>query len=226
VRRALDAVARSAADHVVISGDLTEMGTEAEFEAFAELMDAAKIDPWRVTLVPGNHDAYTAPDAFRRALEGPLAAYRATAAEQAGKVIDLGHLYILPLDVTRAQPVTRSSGELTSASLEALAMRLRDPEFARRPVVVAQHHPPFRHASRIWQWIDGLAGSAGLLDLLSRHGHVQVLHGHLHKVLDRMTTFGRPRIFGAPAVVDDEDDRPRVRMYEANGDMLGSVGLA
>src|SRR5689334_22760877 len=57
--RALAAARRSGADHVVISGDLTEMGSEAQFAAFAEVLDASGIDPDRVTLVPGNHDAYT-----------------------------------------------------------------------------------------------------------------------------------------------------------------------
>ncbi len=230
VRRALEAAAAVTATpragHVVISGDLTEMGTGAEFEALAELFDAAKLDPAKVTLVPGNHDAYTSPDAFRRALEGPLAAYRANAAEGPGKVVDLGHAYILPLDVTFAQPVTRSAGAITSSALHALGKRLADPAFARRPVVMVQHHPPFRHASRLWHWIDGLAGAASLVDLLSQHPHVQLLHGHLHKILDRMNAFGRPRVFGASAVVDDDLDRPRVRMYEWKDGMLGSAGLA
>jgi Icc protein len=215
VKRALTAAARSGADHVVVSGDLTEMGTYAEFETLAAMLDEAKLDPERVTLVPGNHDAYTAPDAFSRALEGPLRPYRGNAAAHAGKVVDLGDLYLLPLDVTRAQPVTRSAGEISAEAIRAVADRLCDPALAKKPVLVVQHHPPFEHARRAWQWIDSFA----------RHERVQILHGHLHRAVDKV--FGAPgaRTFGAPAVVDDADDTPRVRLYEWHDGQLGAAGL-
>src|SRR5262245_9785616 len=46
----------SRSDHVVITGDLTEDGTEAQFELLAEALSESKLAPERVTLVPGNHD--------------------------------------------------------------------------------------------------------------------------------------------------------------------------
>ena len=70
---ALQAVVASGADHLVVSGDLTELGDDAEFELFAEVLEAAGIPAENVTLVPGNHDAYTTADGWSRALEGPLA---------------------------------------------------------------------------------------------------------------------------------------------------------
>ena len=80
LRSALDAVVASGADHLVISGDLTELGDDAEFERFAEVLADAAIDPGDVTLVPGNHDAYTTADGWRRALAGPLAPWARTSA--------------------------------------------------------------------------------------------------------------------------------------------------
>jgi 3',5'-cyclic-AMP phosphodiesterase len=158
--RALDAARSARADHVVVSGDLTEIGEPEEFEAFAEVLHDSKIDPERITLVPGNHDAYTSMGAWKAALEGPLAAFAAGAAEAPGKMVERGGVCFMPLDVTRMQPVTRSAGELTDAAAVAVERRLSDPFFRDRPVVLVQHHPPFSHNTGAYQWLDGLSGGA------------------------------------------------------------------
>src|ERR1700716_1900115 len=82
--QALSAAVRSGATHYVISGDLTEIGSDVQFAVFAEALHDSGISPDRITLVPGNHDAYTTPDGWKRALEGPLAAFRASSAAEAG----------------------------------------------------------------------------------------------------------------------------------------------
>ncbi len=225
LERSLQAAIRAHADHVVISGDLTEVGTPAQFDAFASVLEASDIPAENVTLVPGNHDAYTAGDAWRRALDGPLRAYRGNAADTDGKIVDRGDVMFLPVDVSCVQPITRSAGELRSASVDALERRFADPSLARRALVVVQHHHPFEHARTAWQWLDGLRGSAWLMGALSRYGHVQVLHGHLHKAVDRLVGLGRSRVLGAPATVDD-DARPRVRLYDLRDGQLEAVGLA
>jgi 3',5'-cyclic AMP phosphodiesterase CpdA len=226
LERALAAAKRSGADHVVISGDLTEMGTEAQFVRFAEALNASGIEPSRVTLVPGNHDAYTTGDAWKRALEGPLAAYAPTSARATGQIVDRGEVVFLPVDTSRYQSVALSGGQLTEDAANALGARVADPAFRGRAVVIVMHHPPFSHARRIWQYIDGLRGAARLMDLLVQHSHVQILHGHMHRALDRIVGLGRgSRVFGAPATVDDKDGRPRVRLYDVVGGTLRSAGL-
>jgi 3',5'-cyclic AMP phosphodiesterase CpdA len=223
--RALEAAKRSGAGHFVISGDLTEIGAPEEFEAFAETLHDSKIDPDRVTLVPGNHDAYTSKEAWKSALEGPLAAFRAGASDEPGKIVERGDLCFVPLDVTRMQPVTRSAGELTPTAADVLEQRLDDPYFRNRTVVLVQHHPPFSHKTGAWQWIDGLMGGARLMALLSRLPNLYALHGHLHYVVDKIVELGKTRIFGAPAIVDDENTMPRVRLYDVIGGRLESAGL-
>jgi 3',5'-cyclic AMP phosphodiesterase CpdA len=203
LERGLAAAVRAGADHLVISGDLTEVGAPAQLEAFAHVLHSSGIRPENVTLVPGNHDAYTSGDAWRRALEGPLRAYRGTAAEHDGKVVDRGDIVFLPIDVTCAQPITRSAGELRPDAASALEAHFADSSLAKRALVVVQHHPPFAHDRSTWQWLDGLRGSARLMAALARHSHVQVLHGHLHKAVDRLIGYGKSRVLGAPAIVED-----------------------
>jgi Icc protein len=222
VRAARDA----GAAHLVISGDLTELGTPEQFETFAEVLADARIDPDRVTLVPGNHDAYTRADSWRRALEGPLAPFRRTSAAGNGTVVERARAFILPLDVACHQHFTRAAGELTTGAADALEARVRDLSGRGRPVVIVVHHSPIAHRPRAWQWLHGLRGGERILDLLARYPDVHVLHGHLHHEVELSLDGRRPRVFGAPAVVDDPERSPRVRLYEAAGSFLRSLPAA
>lgn len=217
VLRAVATAKERGATHFVFSGDLTELGTEAQFEALAELLHEAGLDPDSVTLVPGNHDAYSAPDAWRRALAGPLAAFRRASAGEHGKVVDVGAALVLPVDVACHQPVGRAAGELSDAAADVLEQRVRDLSRWGRPIVVALHHPPLPHAWRAWQWVDGLRGHVRLVELLRRFEGVFVLHGHLHYAVEKAVgACPRPRVFGATATVDDAPDAPRVRLYDVD----------
>ncbi len=217
----LSAARRAGAHHLVISGDLTETGAPGEFEALAEVLHEGEFAPDRVTLVPGNHDLYTSPDAWRCAIRGPLAAFAGTSASRRSRRCHrtFGRVRFLPLDVTLHQAVTRSAGVIADDTLSMLERRASDPSLAGRPLVVVQHHPPFVRKTRVVHWIDGLGGAARLMHLLESFKHVFVLHGHLHTVVDRVLGCGVARILGATAVVDDRDE-PRVRIYDVRGDRL------
>lgn len=219
LRAARDAGAR----HLVLSGDLTELGTPGQFETFAEALFDAGIDPDDVTLVPGNHDAYTRPDAWARALEGPLAPFRRASAYGDGGIVEREDAVFLPVDVACYQHFTRAAGELTPASFELLERRALDLAGRGRPIVVVLHHSPLSHSTRAWQWLHGLRGNVRLLDLMARVPELHVLHGHLHYEVDVSVGPGEARIFGAPAVVDDVLGTPRVRLYDVEGASLRSV---
>jgi Icc-related predicted phosphoesterase len=223
-KEALHLARHSGATHFVVSGDLTEMGTKAQYEVLAETLHESGIAPWKVTLVPGNHDAYTSPTAWREALDGPLRPWAPTSARRPGALVDVGDVVFLPVDVACHQPVTRSAGEIDEAAVAALEHRAADNAFRHKPIVVVQHHPPFERRP-FMQWIDGLRGWARVMDFLERFPTVHVLHGHLHHAVSRLVG-GATRILGAPAIVDDPSDRPRVRLYDVRGDRLEAAGTA
>jgi 3',5'-cyclic-AMP phosphodiesterase len=208
------------ADRVVISGDLTEVGVPGEYESLAEVLHASSFAADQITLVPGNHDLYTSPGAWRWALEGPLSAFAATSAREPGPVIEYNDVCILPLDVTIHQPVTRSAGLIAQDALSAVAHRASDGSLSDRPLVVVQHHPPFVRTTNALHWIDGLIGAASLMALLDRFRHLFVLHGHLHAAVNRVLGCGVARVLGATAVVDDRKTTPRVRLYDIRGGQL------
>jgi hypothetical protein len=117
---------------------------------------------------------------------------------------------------------------------EAIENRAADPSLRRRALVLVAHHPPFARGPGL-DWFDGLSGGARIMALLARHANVHAMHGHLHEASDRFPSGGAgaatppertpARIFGASAVVDDEE-RARVRIYEVRNGGLHAAGLA
>jgi len=219
---ALASSKRSGADHLVLTGDLTEDGVEAQFVILAELLDASGWAPHRVTLIPGNHDAYAGGDAWALALAGPLAAYRTTSA--LGTPVRLPGLTILPLSTSRAQHYTRSSGSFQEGALAGAALAAAESHRAGEALVLAMHHPPRRNPLLPLQWIDGFRDHAAVTALLSAHDHVHVLHGHTHAATDHAVRPGAaPRIFSTEAVVDGSAP---LRLYRARHGRLWPEGRA
>lgn len=226
--RALRTAHARGAEHVVLSGDLTEVGALAEFETLAELLVDSPFAPEQITLVPGNHDAYTARDGWKRAFDGPLAAYRRTSSVTPGVVtpVDLGSVVLLPVDTTCYQSVASSSGVFTQDAGDSLDQHLRSLDEASAPRVIVQHHPPFPRKSAAWQYIDGLQGWARLEHILLSHPSLALLHGHMHLIVTRVLgSMHHARVFGASATVDDRD-AARLRIYEPASGVLVSVGAA
>lgn len=208
---ALRSVVANDADHLVVSGDLTELGDEAEYELFAEILAGARISPERVTLIPGNHDAYSKRDAWASALAGPLSPWASSSAlpGSAVNLVDREDVAFVPIDVTIHQSMLWSGGALRPETAKRIDALARDPALAHKPVVLVIHHPPFpKHDNAAYKLVDSLAGSDLVYDLLARHRNMHLLHGHFHRALDR------ERMFGAPGVADDLDDQPRVRLYD------------
>jgi Icc protein len=199
--RALERALSAGADHLVVTGDLTEDGVAAQFEVLAGVLAESRWPASRVTLVPGNHDAYDDGAAFERALEGPLRPYRETSAP--GAVMDVAGARLIAVSTAFHQAYARSAGGFDAGGLGAIEGAAREAAAAGVPLIVAQHHPPRRHPIAPIQWIDGLQQHRQLTALLLRHDHAHVLHGHTHAAIDRPVRPGAPaRIFSAEAVVD------------------------
>lgn len=211
VRKLLDRALRSHADHLVITGDLTEDGTPEQFESLAWVLAESGWAPCRVTLVPGNHDLYSNPGAWRDALQGPLARYAPTSEE--GAVVALPDACIIPLSTAFHQPFLRAAGALSAPVVSALAEWVELHRREWHTVIVAQHHPPHTHALPPLQWLDGLDGHEGLAEILARHDHVHVLHGHTHAARSLPVRGGGPeRIFSTDTAQSTGES---LRLYRA-----------
>ncbi|MBK8259499.1 MAG: metallophosphoesterase [Polyangiaceae bacterium] len=203
VRHLLSAALRSFADHLIITGDLTEDGTLGQFKSLADVLHESGWLPSRVTLVPGNHDLYSHPNAWRDALTGPLEPYAATSEE--GAVIELPDTCIVPLSTAFHQHVMRAAGALSDESIAALGRWASSELRAFGSGIIAQHHPPRRYALSPIQWLDGLTGAPDLLQILEKYDQLNVLHGHTHRTESRPVRPGGPhRIFSVNSAQSEE----------------------
>lgn len=214
--RGLSTARRLGVDHVVITGDLTEEGTDAQFETLAEVLSESGVDPRGLTLVPGNHDAYHDPAAWDRALAGPLRAFAATSGVGAKTVLD--EAVIVPVSTAIPQHYARAAGWADEDHLEVAERAAQDTSLKQRAVVVAQHHPPVASALPVWQWINDLQNHRTVRSMMADYGSLHVLCGHSHKRSDwALPGETHERIFCGDAIVEDE---LAIRLYEAGDGRL------
>ena len=57
-KKLVDQISEMKWDHLVISGDITQLSLESEFFLARETLDPLLKDKSRVTIIPGNHDRY------------------------------------------------------------------------------------------------------------------------------------------------------------------------
>ena len=198
--RVIDDLVASAPDHVAVTGDLTHMGLDAEVAEAAAWL-ARLGPPERVTLVPGNHDAYGArqghqvADAWRPYLNSD-AGVSGSATFPSLRV--RGPLALVGLSSAVPTAVHLATGRVGDAQLAPLADLLRDLRAQQLCRVVLVHHPPTRaHVS----WRRRLEDGPALCEILARAGAELVLHGHTHRAArDAISTPRGPiPVLGVPA---------------------------
>ena len=173
---------RAKPDHVVVTGDIANIATAAEFsQAATWLTELGR--PEDVTLVPGNHDAYV-PVSWTASLglwgaymtgdgvEPPQSRDDFPLLRRRGPVAFVG----LSTAVPRAPLIaTGEVGPAQLARFERMMGELRD--LCR---VVLIHHPPqIGGASRHKE----LSDQRAVRDAIARVGADLVLHGHMHRTM-------------------------------------------
>jgi 3',5'-cyclic AMP phosphodiesterase CpdA len=182
----LDAV--KGADHVVVTGDITNLALESEYEDARSLLHdvARRVE---VTVVPGNHDIYLPPISHERrfpfhfgdflqsdlphlALDLPAGPYPCVKLR--------GPAAIIAVSSGVPRPPFIAAGFVGEKQLDALARVLAHPEVSRRTAVILIHHPPVDRRNRLAQLRDGLVDAAPFRRALAPLARGLVLFGHLH----------------------------------------------
>lgn len=180
--------AAACADHVVVTGDITNLGLESEYNEARRLLNSVT-RPAEVTVVPGNHDIYLAsiqrehrfPLHFGRLLVSDLPQYAVQTPAGPFPCVKLrGPVAIIALSSAVHRPPFVSSGNVGDAQLSALGKILAHPEVMRRTPVILIHHPPVDQRIRLARLRDGLVDAASLLGTLAPLSRGLVLFGHLH----------------------------------------------
>lgn len=232
VRAIAQEVARAKVDHVVITGDITNLALESEFEAAARLIEEELgLDATHVTIVPGNHDLYTRGAMKTRRFTRFFASYMESDLPELATDIAIGRFPVVKLRgplaiIGLSSAVPRmplvASGELGEKQLEALARILAHDEVKRRTVILALHHPIHNPSSSIATWTRGLVDARDLEDTLANLSSGVLLHGHLHGRMQRplATKSGHMMSIGATSASLDHDDDDRMagfNLYDFDG---------
>lgn len=235
VRAIAREVVRSQVDHVVITGDLTNLALESEYELTRDVLRRElDLDASRLSIVPGNHDLYTRGALRSRRfeqflghyLDGDLPGFAVDVGGARFPVVKLrGPVAIVALSSAVPRPPFVASGELGRAQLEALSRLLEHPEVSRRLVVLALHHPIVHGWSRFKARVQGLADAPALLSLLRSLPRGLVLHGHLHRRIQRTITTSRGAIHHVGATSASLHDGAPDRMAGFNVYELDEHGV-
>jgi 3',5'-cyclic AMP phosphodiesterase CpdA len=182
-------------DHVIITGDITNLALESEFAYARNVIEHdLKLAPERVTIVPGNHDAYTRgayksgrfATYFSDYLRGALPELAAHLPMGPFPVVKFcGPLAIVGLSTAVPHLPFIAAGELGSAQLRQLEQIVRHPEVRKRSMIVALHHPVEAPPSFAKAWLEGLRDRDALLSALAAQPNALIVHGHLHRRLTR-----------------------------------------
>ncbi len=184
-REALDAIVadirRQAENpHIVITGDLVNVSTRAEFAAARQWLERLAT-PENLTLIPGNHDFYVA--AAARAAGGLLAPWMggANIATPASFpfVRYVGNVALIGLNSAYPAPWREASGRLGGEQLRRLEEILRQCERKGFCRVVLVHHPPLPALNTKPR--KALKDADALARTLATAGAELVLFGHTHR---------------------------------------------
>ncbi|MBG0811619.1 metallophosphoesterase [Methylosinus sp. H3A] len=164
-------------DHVVMTGDIVNIGLDAEIAAARRWLSSLG-RPEDVSFTPGNHDAYV-PAAVPRVAETFAPWTTSEEGEGFPYLRRRGGVALIGLDSAVPTAPFVASGRLGSEQREKLAALLDKTRSEGLVRVVLLHHPPHRGGAKA---LRGLDDAAELEAIIARHGAELVLHGHNHKI--------------------------------------------
>jgi len=190
--RITDDLERHSADHILVSGDLCNIGLPEEMDRAAAWLSTLG-PPDRVAVVPGNHDVYTrlwrdpglarwadymaSNAAGQRLFDGDVSPQSSFGALTFPFVRRIGPVALIALNSAIFTAPGIAAGRLGPQQCAALAKLLQAAGQAGLFRLVMLHHPVLLKAKR---WQRGLRDASALRDVLYRSGAELVVHGHNH----------------------------------------------
>jgi 3',5'-cyclic AMP phosphodiesterase CpdA len=221
-------------DHLALTGDLSNISIEAEWQAASRWLAALGVPAETVTVIPGNHDAYVPEVVTSRIFERLFGAYQTrdlgdAAAPDTYPFVRLrGDVALVGVTSSVATGDLGAWGEVGQAQLARLEVALADPALAAKTRVVLIHHPPVMIKEGEHR---NLKDRAALVAVLARTGAELVLHGHDHA--DERATLvgpGGTRIpvvgAGSASYAGGADRRARYNIYEIEGRAITAITRA
>ena len=177
-----DALRALSPDHILVTGDFTNIGLDEEFEVARKWVEGFGLPSDQVTVLPGNHDAYIGSVWTGAAFVRAFAPYLPSDALEKWPwglfplVRRVGRVTIFGLSSSVPCPPFLAWGRLGSDQIHRLQQALEREMGSFR--IVALHHPVHPKATR---WDNALLDAPKLRAVLEETGVELVLTGHLHR---------------------------------------------
>lgn len=175
--------------HLVISGDLTHIGTAIECQQVKKWLDELGSASY-ISVIPGNHDAYIKTD--KSQTTNLWASYMDSDVESKSTMTPFPSLRrrgpIAIIGVSTAVPTAPffATGRIGNTQLELLAQTLKQTREQGLFRVVVIHHGPLVHSNKFRK---RLIDSEQFRSVIQTHGTELILHGHGHyPVVDVLKT--------------------------------------
>lgn len=175
-------------DHVILSGDLTALAVDEEFEGVRKALGALADVPNRLTVIPGNHDVFTPGSKKKRRFEkwfghllhSDLPRYQVEGPWPTVRLVG-ENLAIIGLNSARVPPVPGiAAGRVGEEQLAALIRACADPAMRGRNIAVVVHHAPLRPDGRLDRRAHGLLDAERLIEACQIAGVHTIFCGHIH----------------------------------------------
>ena len=170
-------------DHLAVTGDLVNLGLPGEYDvarAFLESLGPGD----RVSMVPGNHDAYVRNtallhlDLWKEYIAGDEPARKIGLTGAAFPYLRRrGELAVIGLSTAIPTAPFLATGKLGKAQLGELDHLLTTIKNEHRFRVILIHHPPVGFRSPH----ERLTDAAAFRTVIAKHGAELILHGHDHR---------------------------------------------
>jgi 3',5'-cyclic AMP phosphodiesterase CpdA len=184
----MDDLSQAPIDHLVVTGDLTNLSLASEFGAAREGLKRLG-DARDVSIVPGNHDAYVRV-AQSKSWNLWSDYFESDEAETAAEALDprdrfptlriRGPLAVVGLCSALPTRLFDASGTLGDAQLDRLERMLHGLAECDLCRVISIHHPITEGATHPRRW---LRDAESLRGVIGRTGADLVVHGHNHRTL-------------------------------------------
>jgi 3',5'-cyclic AMP phosphodiesterase CpdA len=228
-------VRAQALDHLAVTGDLSNIALEGEWQASLRWLEAAGVSGQTATVIPGNHDAYVPDVVNARRFEQLFAAFQShdvDAVNGAGETYPFVRVRqgVALIGVTSCVPTgdLGAWGEVGAAQLARLEATLTSAQLKGKTRVVLIHHPPVMLKGAESR---NLRDRQALADSLGRAGAELVIHGHDHR--DERATVSGPNGREIPVVgagsasyTGSAEKRARYNIYEIDAGHITVVTRA
>ena len=169
-------------DHIVITGDFTNLALPSEYEKAKELLELLG-ESKKISIIPGNHDNYTRGAEKKRLFEKYFAKWIITDIETKNKfpyvrLLD-DNIAIIGFYTSIHSCPLCSAGKISKAQIKQFKELMENPKLKDRYKIVLIHQHLLKKSKRD-EWVSGMRERTKIVKLFSDYKIDLVLHGHRH----------------------------------------------